>query len=374
MSEQTKPRQAIEFSEEQAMMLDTATEYCRTQSPISRVRDLIDADDGFDRAIWQEMVDLGWLGITIPEAYGGLDLGLAEVATIVEPMGRHLLASPYSSTTLAIQTLIHGGTEAQKGAWLPRLAAGEIGTVATVEANGNWNLDSAEAFGIHDRDNVKLGGVKTFVTDAASASIVIATVRIDGKVQLALIERSKIAETALVRETVIDETRRSYRLNLDGITISSDDVLETACLDDIRNAALLLLVAEMAGGLAGVLDVIVEYLTTRKAFDKYIGSFQSLKHPTVDILMGLESARSHLYHVATIIADRSEEVEIALRMAKAQASEAFAFAGDRAVQFHGGFGFTYECDAQLFLRRALWCQYQFGDERHHRKLLADLIL
>ena len=121
----------------------------------------------------------------------------------------------------------------------------------------------------------------------------------------------------------------------------------------------------------GLLPVIVEYLNTRKAFDRLIGSYQALKHPTVDILMSLEAARSHLYHASTLFAqEKMDDFESAIRMAKSHGSEAFAFAGDRAVQFHGGFGFTYECDAQLFLRRALWCQYQFGDEKYHRQLLA----
>jgi alkylation response protein AidB-like acyl-CoA dehydrogenase len=140
----------------------------------------------------------------------------------------------------------------------------------------------------------------------------------------------------------------------------------------VQRAAWLLLSAESAGGTAGVLDVVVEYLNTRTQFGRTIGAYQALKHPTVDILIGLERARSHVYHAASVLGQAEEEV--ALRMAKVESSEAFAFAGDRAIQFHGGFGFTYECDAQLYLRRALWCQYQFGDPPHHRAALAPALL
>ncbi len=142
----------------------------------------------------------------------------------------------------------------------------------------------------------------------------------------------------------------------------------------MEQAALLVVCAEIAGGLSGVLHTIVGYLTTRRQFDRLIGSYQALKHPTVEILLAAERSKSHLYHAATTIGRGGREAAIALGMAKAQGSEAFAWAGDRAVQFHGGFGFTYECDAQLFLRRALWCQYQLGDERHHRRKLAKLLL
>ena len=131
---------------------------------------------------------------------------------------------------------------------------------------------------------------------------------------------------------------------------------------------------EEEGGEA-VLHVVVEYLNTRKQFDHFIGSYQSLKHPTVDILLDGEGCKSHVYHAASVMAEGDRAAtDVAVRMAKAQASEAFAYAGDRAVQFHGGFGFTYECDAQLYLRRALWCQHQFGDERYHRQKLAPALL
>ena len=158
-----------------------------------------------------------------------------------------------------------------------------------------------------------------------------------------------------MRETVIDETRRSYTLEVDALALPADQLLPGSDFHSIEHAALLLLSAEMSGGLAGVLHVIIDYLTTRKQFDQYIGSYQSLKHPTVQILLSMEACRSHLYRAATLIAQQdNDQIEEAVRMAKAQGSEAFAFAGDRAVQFHGGFGFTYECDAQLF------CGAHFG--------------
>jgi acyl-CoA dehydrogenase len=134
--------------------------------------------------------------------------------------------------------------------------------------------------------------------------------------------------------------------------------------------------AEATGSSAACLDTVVEYLKTRKQFGKLIGSYQALKHPTVDILCAMDSARSLIYHAGSVVgaAALDEDAETACRMAKAQATDALLFAGDRAVQFHGGMGFTYECDAQLYIRRAQWSQQQFGDSRHHRKRLASLLL
>ncbi|HWS75642.1 MAG TPA: acyl-CoA dehydrogenase family protein, partial [Quisquiliibacterium sp.] len=172
------------------------------------------------------------------------------------------------------------------------------------------------------------------------------------------------------------ETRRAYALSLDGLRVPAGRVVAgdaaQAALRAGRDCAMLLASAEAAGGIAGALDVIVDYLNTRTAFGRKIGGYQSLKHACAEILMGLERSRSHLYHAATLLG-AGEEAELALRMARVESGEAFAFAGDRAVQFHGGFGFTWDCDAQLYLRRALWLQYVYGDGAHHRARLGELL-
>lgn len=365
----------IEFTEEQTMLLETAVDFCRKNSPLDGVRRQIELDDSVDAGIWSEMADLGWLGITIPEQYGGLGLSLADVVPIVESMGRHLMGSPYVPTVLAANALVVSGSEAQKNHWLPQIAAGAVASMALTEEDGNWRLQEIQSQGVISGDAVSLSGKKCFVLDAPKAGVIVVSAMIDGAPRLVLVQADQLPTNALTRETVIDETRRSYTLNLEGITVPAVQVLDGADFASIEQAALLLLTAEMAGGLAGVLHVIVDYLTTRKQFDQYIGSYQSLKHPSVQILLSMEACRSHLYHATTLLAgEDANAIESAIRMAKAQGSEAFAFAGDRAVQFHGGFGFTYDCDAQLFLRRALWCQYQFGDAAYHRALLGPLLL
>ena len=365
----------IEFSDEQAMLLETAADFCRSRSAMDRVRAEISTENGFDQALWREMADLGWFAIAVPEQCGGLGLGLAGVVPVAESMGRHLLGSPFFATTLAIHAIATSGSDSQKQAWLPRLAEGEPGSVALTEEDGNWRLDEITARGRADGAGIALSGEKRYVLDAQSADVIVVSVLLDGAPRLVLVEREQLPGTALRRETVIDETRRSFALTLDGITVPEANLLPLAGLKDIELAALLLISAEISGGLTGVLHRIVDYLTTRKQFGRLIGGFQALKHPSVRILLDGEAARSHLYHAATLFARGDKKgFEGAVRVAKAHGSAAFAYAGDRAVQFHGAFGFTYECDAQLFLRRALWCQYQFGDERHQRRLLAPLLL
>jgi alkylation response protein AidB-like acyl-CoA dehydrogenase len=362
-------RSLMTFSDEQAMLLDTATEFYRDRFPIAYVRDQMLSEHGFERAQWDDMVSLGWSGIAVPEAYGGSDLGLAAAVTIAEPMGRALAATPFVSTQLFTAGLVSAGSDGQKNHYLTAIASGQIGTVALFEEEGDWDLKNV---GVTLTDQ-GLTGVKTLVADARVADWVLVSARRDGDVVLAVVDASELTEQVCTRETVIDETRRSYRLEFHNTPVA--DIIRDPkdALHTINMTALLLGAAEAGGGIAGVLDVVVEYLNTRTAFGRKIGGFQGLKHPSVDILIGLERTRSHVYHAASICA-AGEDPTAAILMASAQATEAYAFAGDRAIQFHGGFGFTWECDAQMYLRRALYNQYTWGDAAYQRKRLAELLL
>ena len=363
------------FSDEQAMLLDTAVEFCKQHSSITQVRDLLPDDCGFDPAVWQRMVELGWTGVAIPEAYGGSGLGLAATVPLQEPMGRHLLATPFFATQLAVQALLAGGSEDQKAEWLPRLAAGAPATIAVTEASGDWDLRSVDAR--LESSGGGLTGVKTQVLNAPESELLLASVAYDGAPALVLLDSAALAEAQISREVVLDETRRSYAVNLDGLVAEQGSIISgtaaTLSLAAIEQAAWLLCAADACGGINATIDLVVDYLNTRTQFGRKIGSYQALKHPTVDMLMQLERARSHVYHSASLIAAGDDPI-VALRMAKAASDDAYNFAADRAIQFHGGFGFTYECDAQLYLRRALWLQYQYGDAPHQRAKLQNLLL
>jgi acyl-CoA dehydrogenase len=370
-------RPMIDFSDEQAQLLEVATDFARHRFPLNKARTRIAAIDDFDLAVWNEMASLGWLGVAIPEEFGGSGLGLAEVVTIIEPLGRALAGTPLVSTTLVAQALLKAGTPQQKTEWLSKICEGAIGALALVEPHGDWDLNHLTAKAARKGGELVLSGTKTFVTDAASADLAIVSVSLEGAPALVLLDRQQLGGAKIEREIVIDETRRSYRVTLDGISIPDKYLLDpagtAAALKHIDGTACLLLSAEMCGGASGVLEAMVEYLKTRKQFDRLIGSYQALKHPAVDALMAIDGARSHLYYAAGIFGDAAES-EIAVRMAKALACDALAFASDRAIQFHGGFGFTYDCDAQLFRRRGIWCEAQHGDAAWQRKRLASLIL
>ncbi|MCA3734186.1 MAG: acyl-CoA/acyl-ACP dehydrogenase [Phenylobacterium sp.] len=367
----------IGFSEDQASLLEVATDFCQRRSPVATVRRLMEDEAGHDPAVWTELGDLGWLGVAIPEVYGGSGLGLAEVVPLVEQMGRRLMAGPFVSTTLVAQGLIAGGTEDQKREVLPRIAAGEAAALALAELDTDWEADSIACTATRQADGrLALSGLKVLVTDANAARRILASVRLDGAPALVLLTPEDLPAGALRRETVIDETRRSFALTLDGVVLEADQLLDPgrarAALEHLHLAANLLAAADMVGGTQACIDYTLDYLRTRTQFGKVIGSYQALKHPIVEAYTRYEQARSHLYSAAHCFNEQGTG-EIAVRMAKAAADVAFSFAADRSIQFHGGFGFTWDCDAQLYRRRAIWHAAQFGDAAFHRKKLARLL-
>jgi alkylation response protein AidB-like acyl-CoA dehydrogenase len=291
-------------------------------------------------------------------------------------MGRAMLGTPLISSALAGQLLLRAGNNEQIERLLPDLAAGSPAAVALLD-NGDWGDESVSLVLDEQRE---LHGAKKYVQDAAVATVFVVSVVYQGETALAVVPAAQLDRAALHPNTLIDQTKRSANVDFSGVRVDENNVITgpkvTSALRDIRLLGALLVAAEATGSAAACLDTIVEYLKTRKQFGKFIGSYQALKHPTVDILTATDSSRSFIYHAATLLESETvdRDGEIACRMAKAQAVETLLYAGDRAVQFHGGMGFTYECDAQLYIRRAQWSQQQYGDARHHRKRLAALLL
>jgi len=366
----------LEFSEEQGMILDTAREFCRDKSPMNVVRSQLDSQLGYAADTWKEMVALGWLGISLPEECGGSQLGVSAVVPVVESMGRAMLGTPFISTTLAAQLIARTGNSEQIDRLLPPLIEGAPATLALLE-NGDWGDEKS---GCTVDEQGVLHGVKKYVADAMAAQLFVVSVESQGSPALAIVSREQLAAGAITEHTLVDETRRAASVDFSGVTVAAENLITgekvSLGLRDIRLLGALLIAAEATGAAGACLDTIVEYLKTRKQFGRLIGSYQSLKHPAVEILAAVDSSRSFIYHAATLLGDEAldTDAEIACRMAKTQATETLLYAGDRAVQFHGGMGFTYECDAQLYIRRAQWSQQQFGDAQHHRKRLAALLL
>ena len=363
----------IVYGEDQALLRDETRRWLAERVPIDAVRSLLTDTRGDDPAIWKELAELGWLGLVVPEAYGGAGLGAVDLAVVCDEAGRVLLPTPLLAHALAAKTIELGGSEAQRAAWLPRLAAGELrATLAHVESDGRWRLSETA---VHCQGRV-LSGAKHFVWAAPTADLFCVPVRVEAEVRIAVL-RADADGVRVEPERTLDPTRRQGRLHLDGVAIGPDELLERPAAQ-VEEALLPLaataLAAECVGGADRALDMTAEYAATREQFGKQIGSFQAVKHPLVNVLIQAEQARSLVYAAASAIDQGGDDAALLAHMAKAQACEAYTFATSRAIQFHGGYGFTEECDAHLYLRRSQASRPAFGDPAWHRAAVADALV
>jgi len=325
------------YEEDHALLRAEARRWLELRFPIARVRALAESASGEDPADWTALAELGWLGLVVPEKFGGAGLGATHLAVLMEETGRRLLPSPLLSSTLAAHALVRNGSDAERERWLPRIVSGETRAVLVTRASA-WGAALADVLIVPDTDGVR-------VVERRSAGV------------------------GVEPETVLDRTRRSARVTLDGVA------LEAASPADAFTAfACVALAAEMAGGADALLALTAAYAATREQFGKPIGSFQAVKHPLVNVLIGVESLRSLVYAAATALDAGSPDAEALARMAKAHACDAYVFAASRAVQLHGGFGFTLDCDAHLYFKRAQTTRPAFGDAMAQRRWLADRLL
>jgi alkylation response protein AidB-like acyl-CoA dehydrogenase len=355
------------------MLMDVARGFLNDKAPTDKIREFLESDQGYEPQLWKEIVDLGWAGIALPEMVGGAGLGVSAVIPVVEAMGHALLGTPLIDSTLAGQLLLRAGT-AEHEPLLEEIAGGRIATVAFLDG-GDWGGANLALDIAH---NGVLNGTKTFVGCGHEASLILVLGQCDGEPAIAVVDAADLKPDAVSVNTLIDLTKRTAQIDFTGVqakTVLTGERVVTA-IRDYRLLGALLTAAEAAGSAARCLAVIIDYLKTRKQFGKLIGSYQALKHPTVDIYCGVEDARSFCYHAASLLNDEplSHDAEIACRMAKVSAGQTMSYAGDRAVQFHGGIGFTWDCDSTLFIRRGQWSHQVFGDAIHHRKRLASLLL
>ena len=364
------------MTEEQVEFMDVAERFCRDHTSIAAIRKLMAAGEGVDLDAVQSIAAMGWFGIAVPEAYGGVGLSLAEAVPVAEQIGRRLMMVPFIPATIAAQAVLAGGTAEQKQKFLPQIAEHGAAAMAVSETNGSFDLEDVAAEARETEDGYVLSGQKILVENLNTSRLLILTAKLMGEVRLFICETHLVPETAMRREILIDETKRSYTLELNGLVLPKtalmDPLKTSAALKRIELTANLLAGAEQVGAAKSCIDYTVAYLGTRKQFGKPIGSYQALKHTIVDAYVSFEKARSLLYAAAHNFEDQRKG-EIATRMAAVGAGRALSFAADRAIQFHGGFGFTYECDAQPYRRRAIFHDSLFGNIRWHKKKLASLL-
>ncbi|HTO09149.1 MAG TPA: acyl-CoA dehydrogenase family protein [Myxococcota bacterium] len=367
-------------SEEQDELRRTVRRFLEETSPTTEVRRLMETPEGYEPGVWKRLSqELGLPGVHVPEQYGGQGLGFAELAIVLEEMGRALLCAPYfASVALATNAILNAGTESQKAALLPALASGEsIATLALTEPSGRWDLGGIELQAQRVADGFTLFGEKSFVPDGLTADRIVVAARrpkTDGREGIGLFHlRGDTAGLERRPLTTLDPTRKLARLGFRGARAEPLGEVgnAAAALEKTLDQAAALLANEMAGGAQRLLEMTVEYAKTRVQFGRPIGSFQAIKHKCADMLMSLELARSSAYYAAGCADESAKELPAVASLAKAQGSDAYLEIAAEAIQIHGGLGFTWEQDVHLYFKRAKASEVFLGDPTYHRELFAQ---
>jgi acyl-CoA dehydrogenase len=370
------------LTDDQVMIRDAAQNFLADESGSAAVRKAGESECGYDPAVWQRIgAELGWCGIPVPEADGGLGLGPVELVLVLEQMGRYLLCAPYFSTVcLAANLLIQAGSEPARQRFLPGIAEGRLLASVPLPSDGDdWNAASAKVQARREGERWVLSGQCARVPDGLGADWILVFAQAPGESMPGLFAVSQDAR-GLRREALHgwDATRRFAALTLEGIAADRLDDADRVREGYPRAAALarLAIAAEQLGGAQQCLDLTVAYTATRKQFGRAVASFQAVKHRCAEMMVRIEAARSAVYGAAAVAASAATTDAKALECAVARslASDTFFFCAQEAIQLHGGVGFTWEYDPQLYFKRAQASSHWLGGAETLRESIAQALI
>lgn len=382
------------FNDEQQMIRDTAAAFLAEVSDSAAIRRAMATDNGFEDAVWQRITgEMYWQALHIPEEYGGLGLGYVELVALFEQMGRYLLCSPFLATVaFATNALLVAASDEQKAQWLPQIASGELtGTLAYISPGGSNGPQAVQAICEKTASGYTLNGTLRYVADGHTAGLLIIAARAKNSNGADGISLFAVpADTAGVQRTwlpTMDQTRKQAEVVLNNVALPASALLgvegaAAPALEKILQLAQIAIAAEQMGGAQQALDISVEYTKGRYQFNRPIASFQSIKHKAADMMMKAESARSIAYYAACIAQEAlfggdpelAAELPEAAAIVKAYCSDAFYFNAGSGLQMHGGVGFTWEYDIQLYFKRAKSTETLLGSAVWHREQLAKMLL
>ena len=373
----------LDFSEDQVMFRNAARDFLSRECPTVLVREIEESEEGHSPELWRKIAELGWLGLTIPEAYDGIGSGFLDLAILCDEMGRAVFPSPYLATVvLGAHTILECGSEEQRQRLLPRIAQGELLlTMALSEPAKRFDPLAIATRAVAEGDHFVVDGVKLFVPNANVADYIVCVARTapggtpDEGITLLLVDAHApgIACTPLKSISEIGHDRQC-QVTFDGVRVPREAVLGPVgqgwpTLATVLNQATVAKCAEMVGGALAILEMSVEYAKERVAFGRPIGSFQALQHKMANMLIEIDGAWLLTYQAAWLI-EEGLPCARQVAMAKAWTSNAYRKVTAEAIQIHGAYGFCSEVDTTLFYRRAKAAELALGDPRFHRRVVA----
>lgn len=363
------------FGEEAALLKDSARKFFADNFTPDTLHRMVASDHNpermsacaWDRDLWQQIVELGWTSVAIPESAGGLGMPLVAVAGLVEELGRAAFPCPLLGSLNAVYALSACGSGGE--AALIEIAEGVTATLAITNAQGSWDLSDTD---VHSTQG-KLNGMACFVQDARKIDRLLVSARTEQGLGLYWVAADAEGIT-IEPDAIVDLTRDQAHVRFENVQALQVSDNAVAALSQAMPAIWTLIAADIAGAAEWQLQTTVEYAGTRQQFDHPLGFFQAVKHPLVDVMVLIDQCKSLVYNAACAIDTLSPRAVEFAHMAKASASECAAFASSRSVQFHGGIGFTWECFIHLYFKRQKHSQLLWGDAAWHRAQLANILI
>ena len=365
----------FDFSDEQKQLRDEARKFLAEKCPPKTVRTVLEGKQPYDRELWKGLADMGFLGVAIPEAYGGAGAGHLELCVIAEEMGRALAPVPFSSTVyLAAEAILLAGSDAQKQKWLPLVASGEaIGTLALFEGKGNPSPEGIKL----SAAGGGLNGVKKPVPDGAIADFAIVAARTGSSgretdISLFLVDMK--AEGVEAKSLInVDPSRGQAELTFRNCKAEPLGRANEgwSIVSQLLDRAAVLMAFEQVGGADRALEMGRDYALDRIAFGRPIGSFQAVKHMLADMYVSATLARSNCYYGAWALSTNASELPEAAAAARISATQAFQHCAKNNIQVHGGMGFTWEFDCHLYYRRSNATALALGSLSYWEDALID---
>ncbi len=356
------------LSEEQRLLRDSAAKALNRGGGAKRARPLRNVDGGFDCDRFREMAALGWLGLLVPIERGGLGLGPVELALILEQGGRVLMPEPVAGSAVVAMALGISEDADVSARWLGPVLSGDVIIGLALSCGLNQPNEVPRAATVGGRISL-VGAVDVVSAAGVADGFLVGAYRDDGWL-LCLVSRGADGVEIDLTPTVDGRPYGTVRFRnspVDYVISSSDD--SPGALDRLYDLSLISASAELLGVMSGAHEMTLDYLRTRRQFDRPIGSFQALQHRAVDNFILIESTRSLLYQAC----ERPEALTSSLASAvKAYASEAALTVTKTAIQLHGAIGFTDEHDVGLYLKRAMWLSAYLGNAAAHRRRYAEL--
>ena len=365
----------FDFSDDQKQLRDEARKFLASKCSPKAVRQVLDGKAAYDKELWKGLAEMGFIGVAIPEEFGGTGAGHLELCVLAEEMGRALAPVPFSSTVyLAAEALMIAGSDAQKQKWLPKIASGEaIGTLALFEGTGN---PSPKAIKVTATNNV-LDGTKKPVPDGDIADFAIVAARTastgrDSDIGLFIVD---LTGDGVTRKSLanVDPSRNQAEIIFKG---AKAEPLGTAgdgwsILSQVLDRAAVLIAFEQVGGSDRALEMGRDYALDRIAFGRQIGSFQAVKHMLADMYVSATLARSNCYYGAWALSTNASELPEAAAAARISATQAFQHCSKNNIQVHGGMGFTWEFDCHMYYRRSNALALSLGSLSYWENQLID---